>query len=125
MWHGNRIVANRVRSGGFLRKGEPFGRRFESRGKAMTKNELITLVADKTRMTKTAAASAVDATFDAITTTLREGQDVKIMGFGNFRVVKRSAREGRDPRTGAPVQIKAANRPRFSAGKGLKEAINS
>jgi DNA-binding protein HU-beta len=91
----------------------------------MTKNELITLVADKTRMTKTAAASAVDATFDAITTTLREGQDVKIMGFGNFRVVKRSAREGRDPRTGAPVQIKAANRPRFSAGKGLKEAINT
>jgi DNA-binding protein HU-beta len=91
---------------------------------AMTKNELIALVADKTRMTKTAAASAVDATFDTITSALKQGGDVKIMGFGNFRVVKRAAREGRDPRTGAPVQIKAANRPRFSAGKGLKEAVN-
>jgi DNA-binding protein len=50
--------------------------------------------------------------------------EVKIMGFGNFRVVKRAAREGRDPRTGAPVKIKAAKRPRFSAGKGLKDAVN-
>jgi DNA-binding protein HU-beta len=51
---------------------------------------------------------------------------VKIMGFGNFRVVKRAARDGRDPRTGAPVKIKASRRPRFSAsaGKGLKEAVN-
>ncbi|MBV8790771.1 MAG: HU family DNA-binding protein [Pseudolabrys sp.] len=91
----------------------------------MTKNELISMVADKTQMTKTAAANVVEATFDTITTSLREGNEVKIMGFGNFRVVKRAAREGRDPRTGAPVQIKAANRPRFSAGKGLKEAVNS
>ena len=91
----------------------------------MTKNELIALVADKTSMTKTAAASAVDATFDTITTTLKGGGDVKIMGFGNFRVVKRAAREGRDPRTGAPVQIKAGRRPRIAAGKGLKEAVNA
>ena len=91
----------------------------------MTKNELIAAVAGKTQMTKAAAASAVDATFDAITSTLKTGDDVKIMGFGNFRVVKRAAREGRDPRTGQPVQIKAANRPRFAAGKGLKEAVNS
>jgi DNA-binding protein HU-beta len=90
----------------------------------MTKNELITAVADKAQITKTAAATAVDATFDAITATLRKGGEVKIMGFGNFRVVKRAAREGRDPRTGAPVKIKAAKRPRFSAGKGLKEAVN-
>src|SRR6476661_8806287 len=90
----------------------------------MTKNELIAAVADKAQMTKTAAASAVDATFDAITATLKKGGEVKIMGFGNFRVVKRAAREGRDPRTGAPVKIKAARRPRFSAGKGLKDAVN-
>jgi DNA-binding protein HU-beta len=90
----------------------------------MTKNELIAAVADKAQMTKTAAASAVDATFDAITATLKKGGEVKIMGFGNFRVVKRSAREGRDPRTGAPVKIRAAKRPRFSAGKGLKDAVN-
>jgi DNA-binding protein HU-beta len=90
----------------------------------MTKNELIAAVADKAQMTKTAAATAVDATFDAITATLKKGGEVKIMGFGNFRVVKRAAREGRDPRTGAPVKIKAAKRPRFSAGKGLKDAVN-
>jgi DNA-binding protein HU-beta len=90
----------------------------------MTKNELIAAVADKAQMTKTAAASAVDATFDAITAALKKGGEVKIMGFGNFRVVKRAAREGRDPRTGAPVKIKAAKRPRFSAGKGLKDAVN-
>jgi DNA-binding protein HU-beta len=119
-------VANRRVYENLPRDAAATGRRCDrAEDKAMTKNELIALVADKTSMTKTAAASAVDATFDAITTTLSGGGDVKIMGFGNFRVVKRSAREGRDPRTGAPVQIKAANRPRFSAGKGLKEAVNA
>jgi len=90
----------------------------------MTKNELIAAVADKTRMTKIAAAAAVEATFDVITATLRKGGEVKITGFGNFRVVKRAARDGRDPRTGAPVKVKASKRPRFAAGKGLKEAVN-
>jgi DNA-binding protein HU-beta len=98
--------------------------RYRERIGPMTKNELIAAVADKAQMTKTAASAAVDATFDAITATLKKGGEVKIMGFGNFRVVKRAAREGRDPRTGAPVKIKAAKRPRFSAGKGLKEAVN-
>src|SRR5690242_14259477 len=108
---------------GFITANEPLIRYRERIG-PMTKNELIAAVADKAQMTKTAAASAVDATFDAITSTLKKGGEVKIMGFGNFRVVKRAAREGRDPRTGAPVKIKAARRPRFSAGKGLKEAVN-
>jgi len=98
----------------------------QKRGKdfAMTKNELIATVAGKASMTKTAAASAVDATFDAITAALKKGGEVKIMGFGHFRVVKRAAREGRNPRTGKPVKIKAARRPRFSAGKALKDAVN-
>jgi len=90
----------------------------------MTKNELIAAVAGKTRMTKIAAAAAVEATFDIMTAVLKKGGEVKIMGFGNFRVVRRAARDGRDPRTGAPVKIKASKRPRFSAGKGLKDAIN-
>ena len=68
--------------------------------------------------------AGVGACFDAITKTLKKGGEVKIMGFGNFRVVKRAAREGRNPSTGAPLKIKAAKRPRFSAGKGLKEAVN-
>ena len=90
----------------------------------MNKNELIASVAGKAEMTKTAAATAVDASFDAITATQKKGGEVKILGFGNFRVVRRAAREGRDPRTGTPLTIKAAKRPRFSAGKGLKEAVN-
>ena len=90
----------------------------------MTKNELIAAVADKTRLSRLDAAAAVEATFDAITATLQTGGEVKIMGFGNFKVVERAARDGRDPRTGAPVKIEASKRPRFSAGKGLKDAVN-
>jgi len=90
----------------------------------MTKNELIYAVADKAQITRIAAASAVDATFDAITATLKKGGAVKIMGFGNFRVTKHAAREGRHPQTGAPMKIKAAKRPRFSPGKRLKDAVN-
>jgi DNA-binding protein HU-beta len=90
----------------------------------MTKNELISAVADSAKLTKTSAATAVDATFDIITGALKRGDDVKLIGFGSFTVVKRAAREGRNPRTGEPVQIKASKAPKFSAGKGLKEAVN-
>lgn len=90
----------------------------------MTKNELIAAVAEKAGLSRTDAASALDATFDAITATLRKGGDVKIAGFGNFKVVKRAEREGRDPRTGQTVKIPAATRPKFSAGKALKDACN-
>ncbi|HLN10754.1 MAG TPA: HU family DNA-binding protein [Xanthobacteraceae bacterium] len=90
----------------------------------MTKNELIAAVAEKTQLGRTEAAAAVEATFDVITAALKDGTEVKIMGFGNFRVADRAAREGRDPRTGEPVKIAAARRPKFSAGKGLKDAIN-
>jgi DNA-binding protein HU-beta len=90
----------------------------------MTKNELISAVADSAKLTKTSAASAVDATFDIITGALKRGDEVKLIGFGSFTVVNRAAREGRNPRTGAPVQIKASKAPKFSAGKGLKEAVN-
>jgi DNA-binding protein HU-beta len=90
----------------------------------MTKNELISAVADSAKLTKTSAASAVDATFDIITGALKRGDEVKLIGFGSFSVVKRAAREGRNPRTGEPVHIKATKAPKFSAGKGLKEAVN-
>jgi DNA-binding protein HU-beta len=90
----------------------------------MTKNELIAAVADKTRLSKTEAASAVEATFDIIAATLVGGGEVKIMGFGNFKVVERAGRDGRDPRTGNPVKIAPSKRPRFTVGKGLKDAVN-
>ena len=90
----------------------------------MTKNELIAVVAEQASLSRTVAASAVDATFDAISATLRKGGEVKIAGFGNFKVAKRAAREGRDPRSGQPVKIAAAKRPKFSAGKALKDGVN-
>ena len=119
-----RIVANaRVFGKRFAHRNAPLIRCNERIGQ-MTKNELIAAVADKAQMTKTAASAAVDACFDAITTTLKKGGEVKIMGFGNFRVAKQAAREGRHPQTGAPMKIKAAKRPRFSPGKRLKDAVN-
>jgi DNA-binding protein HU-beta len=90
----------------------------------MTKNELIAAVAEKTGASRTDAASAVEATFEAIGATLGKGGEVKIAGFGNFKVAKRAAREGRDPRSGQPVQIPASKRPKFSAGKALKDLCN-
>lgn len=90
----------------------------------MTKNELIAAVAERTRIGKMAAASAVEATFDLITETLISGNEVKITGFGNFKVVARAAREGRDPRTGREIKISASKRPKFSASKGLKDTLN-
>jgi DNA-binding protein HU-beta len=90
----------------------------------MTKNELIAAVADTAKLTKTSAASAVDATFDIITGALKRGDEVKLIGFGSFKVVNRKAREGRNPRTGAAVQIPASKAPKFSAGKGLKDSVN-
>jgi DNA-binding protein HU-beta len=90
----------------------------------MTKNELISAVADTSRITKTDAAKAVEATFDIITGALKGGDEVKLIGFGTFTVVDRKAREGRNPRTGQPVMIAASKAPKFSAGKGLKDAVN-
>ncbi len=90
----------------------------------MTKNELIAAVAEAAGLTKAQAGAAVDATFDSITATLKSGGDVKLVGFGAFSVTNRAAREGRDPRTGKPVKIKASKAPKFSAGKGLKDAVN-
>jgi len=90
----------------------------------MTKNELIAAVADTSRLTKTDAAKAVEATFDIITGALKQGDEVKLIGFGTFTVVSRKAREGRNPRTGQPVMIAATKAPKFSAGKGLKDAVN-
>lgn len=90
----------------------------------MNKNEFIDRVADIADMTKADAAKAVDAVFDAITDALKKGDDVRLVGFGTFSATKRAAREGRNPRTGDTIQIPASIQPKFSAGKGLKEALN-
>lgn len=90
----------------------------------MTKAGLIEEVMKAAEMeTKAAAERAVEAVFDTITKTMGRGEDVAITGFGTFRVAKRAAREGRNPKTGEKIQIKASIKPKFRAGKGLKEAV--
>jgi DNA-binding protein HU-beta len=90
----------------------------------MNKNDLIVAVADATGTSKADAGSAVDATFDTITSALKSGDGVQQFGFGNFSVASRAARQGRNPRTGATIQIAASKAPKFKAGKGLKDAVN-
>ena len=72
---------------------------------------------------KKQALSAVDAVFDTIVKTLSRGEEVAISGFGTFRVAKRAARQGRNPKTGEVIQIGASTKPKFKAGKVLKEAV--
>ncbi|WP_186389302.1 MULTISPECIES: HU family DNA-binding protein [unclassified Stappia] len=91
----------------------------------MNKNDLIAAVAEKTGLTKAQAGEAVDAALDAITGTLKSGDEVRIIGFGNFSVSERAASEGRNPRTGETIQIPASKTPKFKAGKGLKDAVNA
>ncbi len=91
----------------------------------MTKNDLVAAVAATTNLSKADASAAVDSVFEAITDALRKEESVRVMGFGTFSVSQRAATEGRNPRTGEMIQIKASKLPRFKAGKGLKDAVNS
>jgi len=88
------------------------------------KNDLIGVVADKAGLTKADAGLAVDAVFDAITASLKKGEEVRLVGFGTFAVSKRKAAVGRNPATGAEIKIPASNQAKFKPGKGLKDAIN-
>ncbi len=91
----------------------------------MNKNDLVSQVAEKASLTKTQAGEAVDAVFDVITGALKAGDEVRIVGFGNFVVSQRAASQGRNPQTGATLEIPASKQPKFRAGKGLKDAVNS
>lgn len=89
----------------------------------MTKAELIDKIADTAEITKVDASKALDATLDAIKSTIKKGQKVTLVGFGTFSLTKRKARKGRNPRTGAEIKIPATKVPKFSAGKTLKMAV--
>ena len=89
----------------------------------MTKEELIEKVASGAGLSKADAARAVNATIGSITSALKKGQSVTLVGFGTFKVSKRKARKGRNPRTGEVIAINAAKVPRFSVGKSLKVAV--
>lgn len=90
----------------------------------MNKAELIDAVAAATSLSKADAGRAVEAVFGSITDSLKRGDQVSLVGFGTFQVKHRAARQGRNPATGATIQIKATNVPSFKAGKGLKDAVN-
>ena len=90
----------------------------------MNKSDLVDAIAKSAELSKAAAARALDATVDTIKKALKKGDTVSLVGFGTFKVGKRAARNGRNPRTGAKIKIKAAKVPKFSAGKGLKDAVN-
>ena len=90
----------------------------------VNKNDLIAKVADTTDLAKAEATKAVDSVFDIITDSLKQGEEVRLVGFGTFSVTRRAASEGRNPRTGEKIQIPASNQPKFKAGKQLKDSVN-
>ncbi|TXR53542.1 DNA-binding protein HU-beta [Reinekea thalattae] len=90
----------------------------------MNKSELIDAVAAAADISKAAAGRALDAMVDSVTEALKEGDQVVLVGFGTFSVKDRAARTGRNPQTGAPIEIAAAKVPSFKAGKALKDAVN-
>ena len=89
----------------------------------MTKEDLIEAIVAKTAMAKKDAAEALSTILEEITKTLSKGGEVVLTGFGSFKVSKRAAREGRNPKTGEKIKIPAMNTPKFKAGKGLKDAV--
>ena len=90
----------------------------------MNKSELIDAIAKHADISKAAAGRALDATVSSIKASLKKGGVVTLVGFGSFYVGKRTARQGRNPRTGAAIRIRAAKVPKFRAGKALKDALN-
>jgi nucleoid DNA-binding protein len=87
------------------------------------KTELAGKVAEKTGLNKSQATRAVDATLDEISAALGSGDEVRLTGFGTFRVSETKARTGRNPRTGDPINIAAGRRPGFTPGSRLRDAV--
>jgi len=90
----------------------------------MNKGELVNMVAEEANLTKSQAADAVNCVIDCIGGTLKEGDKVSLVGFGTFSVNRRDARTGRNPKTGAAIQIAAKNVVKFKPGKELSESVN-
>jgi DNA-binding protein HU-beta len=90
----------------------------------MNKSDLVDAIADSAGLSKADAGRALDAVVDSITSALKGGNSVSLVGFGTFSVRDRAARAGRNPRTGETIQIAASKNPAFKAGKALKDAVN-
>jgi DNA-binding protein HU-beta len=90
----------------------------------VNKNDLVAAIAGSTGLSKSDSAKAIDSVFDSIADALKAGEEVRIVGFGSFKVTHRKQSQGRNPRTGEPITIPASNQPKFKAGKGLKDTVN-
>jgi DNA-binding protein HU-beta len=89
----------------------------------MTKQELVSKMAADANISKKAAEDALNSFINTVKKSLGKGQAVSLVGFGTFGVSKRNARKGRNPQTGAEINIPARKVPTFKAGKGLKDAV--
>ncbi len=90
----------------------------------MNKSELVNSVADKALLSKKDAEKAVTAIFETLTETLAQGDKVSLVGFGTFEVKESAEKTGRNPKTGEAITIPASKKPKFTAGKALKDAVN-
>lgn len=89
----------------------------------MNKSELVEAIANTSGETKAASSRVLDAFMQTITDALKSGDQVVLPGFGSFSIKNRAARTGRNPQTGAAIQIQASRSPAFKAGKSLKDAV--
>ena len=89
----------------------------------MNKQDVVAKIAKDTGITKTNAAAAIESIIDGITRSLKKGDPVSFVGFGTFKISNRKARTARNPQTGAAISIPKRRVPRFTAGKGLKQAV--
>lgn len=89
----------------------------------MNKTELVNVVAKKCGVTKNDAQVAVDSLINTITDAVKSGDKVTLVGFGTFTSIERKARKGRNPQTGAPVNIPARKSPKFTSGKEFKQRV--
>jgi len=90
----------------------------------VTKTELVNSIAEKAGLSKADSEKALKAFVDTVTDVLKEGDKIAMVGFGTFSVGDRAARVGKNPQTGAAINIPAAKVPKFKAGKALKDAVN-
>ena len=89
----------------------------------MNKQDLIGQIADRAGLSRSDSSRAVETLLEVITSALKRGDEVRLVGFGNFSVTRRKASVGRNPRTGEPMQIKASSQPKFRPGRILKDAV--
>ena len=90
----------------------------------MNKTELVAAMAEKAQISKKDAEAALKAFTDVVAEELKKGEKIQLVGFGTFEVSERAARTGRNPQTGAEMNIAASKAPKFKAGKALKDSIN-